>query len=282
VNATTAASTTGQRGSARAAIVAVAFIVAAAVAGVATGNLLQGALNRTNGTVLSTDAYRSLHAMHAIEAAAAAGLSAALATEAYGHERVQALTGPAISDWPDLGARMATPKLISDTFRLTGPSRLQSAGLAAALATEAYGAQHVERMGAAGGSTTTFSTEDYRAQHPVQVIGTPAIEDWPDEGSRLVKPAPVSDTFRFTGPSRVQSAGLAAALATEAYGAQHVERMAAGGSTATFSTEDYRALHPVQAIGTSGIEDWPDYGSRQVKPQPTSDTFRLTGGSRLE
>ena len=207
MNATTAASTTGQRGSARAAIVAVALIAAAAVAGVATGNLLQQALNRSSGTVLSTDAYRSLHAMHAIEAAAAANLSAVLATEAYGRQHVERITAagaPAISDWPDLGSRMVTKPLITDTFRFTGPSRVQSAGLAAALATEAYGLQHVERMGAAAGSTTTFSTEDYRAQHPVQAIGTPAIEDWPDEAGRLVKPAPLSDTFRFTGGSRVE------------------------------------------------------------------------------
>ena len=188
MNATTAATTTGQRGSARAAIVAVALIVAAAVAGVATGNLLQQALNRSGGTVLSTDAYRSLHAMHAIEAAAAANLSAVLATEAYGRQHVERITAagaPAISDWPDLGSRMVTKPLITDTFRFTGPSRVQNAGLNAALATEAYGTLHVLRMLEAANAA-------------------PAIEDWPDEGSRLVKPAPLSDTFRFTGGSRVE------------------------------------------------------------------------------
>ena len=243
MNATTAARTTGQRGSARVAIVALVFIVAAAVAGLATGTLLQQAINRAGGTVLSTEAYDSLHAMHAIEAAAAAGLSAALATEAYGHDRVQALTGPAISDWPDVGARMATPKLISDTFRFTGPSRVQSAGLAAALATEAYGIEHVQRITAAS---------------------APTISDWPDLGSRMVTQPLITDTFRLAGPSRVENAGLNAALATEAYGTLHVLRMLEAGNAAPAITE------------------WPDEASRLIKPAPVSDTFRLTGGSRVE
>ena len=66
--------------------------------------------------------------------------------EPLAHHTPRFFGSEAAMDWPDLGLRMATVNKTTDTFRLTGPSRVDTSIDASVLSTEAYGILHVQRM----------------------------------------------------------------------------------------------------------------------------------------
>ncbi len=188
----TATTTAPAQGSARTVGIALVFVIGAAVAGIATGTILQQAIADPSSVVVSQAAVNTMHDMLARDRAA------------------EALALQNATNWPDYAIRHRAP--VSDTFRFTGPSRIQIVaglgGLGAALATEAYGTELVQRMTAtnvgvaAALATEAYGTELVQRAAAAAAAAAQANEDWPDYALR--HRAPASETFRFTGPSHVE------------------------------------------------------------------------------
>ena len=98
--------------------VAIALIIAvAAVAGLAVGNAIQGRLGITTAQAgFSVDAIQDLRQLRGDDAPAAAAIDD---SSDYGIRH--AVRAPAYVDY---GVRHAVVPLVTDTFRLTGPSRV--------------------------------------------------------------------------------------------------------------------------------------------------------------
>jgi hypothetical protein len=189
VNATAATAAHSSKGTARTAVIALAFVVGAAVAGLATGTVIQQVTeSRATAYWPAQPLAHHTPSWFASSALPVKPLGAALALEAYGTQHIErmGIAVPAVAD-----------QLVSDTFRFTGPSRIQAvAGLSPALALEAYGQQHIEHMAAAAAAATearlapALALEAYGRQHIEHMAAAAAAGE------------PLSDTFRFTGGSR--------------------------------------------------------------------------------